>query len=72
MSVVALTSNVKWADAPGNVRLRAGTAGLDRDSVLNVTQVQTIDRSDLESRLGKVPRRLLHEADAGVRIGLDL
>lgn len=72
VSVVGLTSNVKWASAPGNVRVSAGTAGLDRDSVVNVTQVQTVDRADLDARLGKLPRRLMNDVDAGLRRVLDL
>ena len=72
VSVVGLTSNLKWASAPGNVPLSAGTGGLDRDSVVNVTQVQTIDRSDLDARLGKLPRRLMNDVDAGLRRALDL
>jgi len=72
VSVAGLTSNVKWASAPGNVLVSAGTAGLDRDSVVNVTQVQTIDRSDLDARLGKLPRRLMNDVDAGLRRVLDL
>jgi mRNA interferase MazF len=72
VAVVGLTSNLKWAGAPGNLLVQAGTAGLDRDSVVNVTQVQTIDRSDLDARLGKLPRRLMNDVDAGLRRVLDL
>lgn len=72
VSVVGLTSNLKWAGAPGNLLVHAGTAGLDRDSVVNVTRVQTIDRSDLDARLGKLPRRLMNDVDAGLRRVLDL
>lgn len=72
ISVVALTSNVRWAPAPGNLLVPAGTAGLDRDSVVNATQILTIDRSDLDARLGKLPQRLLSEVDAGLRRVLDL
>ena len=42
---VPLTSNVKWADAPGNVLLRARTTGLPKDSVANVSQVVALDRT---------------------------
>ncbi len=57
--VAAITSNVRLATAPGNVRLRKGEAGLDRPSVVNVTQLGTIDRSRLTRRLGTLsPARL--------------
>lgn len=64
---VPLTSNLKWADAPGNVPLSAKVSGLSKDSVANVSQVITLDRSLLTervSRLGpKVVSQLLHGID---------
>jgi len=72
VSVVGITSNVKWAAAPGNVLIAKGVAGLARESVANVTQVQTVDRSDLDSKLGKLPRALMQDVDAGLRRVLDL
>ena len=45
--VVPLTSNSRWADAPGNVALAAADTGLPRDSVANVSQIFTVDRSQL-------------------------
>jgi len=45
--VVPLTSNMRWADAPGNVALAAADTGLPKDSVANVTQIFTVDRSQL-------------------------
>jgi mRNA interferase MazF len=49
---VALTSNLHWADAPGNVRLSARSTGLPRESVANVSQLVTLDRSALTERAG--------------------
>lgn len=72
VSVVGITSNVKWAAAPGNVLIAKGVAGLARESVANVNQLQTIDRSDLDSRVGKVPRALMQDVDSGLRRVLDL
>ena len=54
-----VSSNVGLLDSPGNVLLRAGTAGLPRDSVVNVTQFATVDRDYLEVKVGQVPPRLL-------------
>jgi len=51
---VVLTSNLKWENAPGNVRLAAATTGLWRDSVANVSQLVTLDRSTLTERSGKL------------------
>jgi len=53
---VPLTSNLAWADAPGNVLLPSGTTGLPKDSVANVSQVLTLDKAGLTERVGKVAR----------------
>jgi mRNA interferase MazF len=52
---VPLTSNLRWADAPGNVLLAAKTTGLPKDSVVNVSQPVTLDRGALTDCVGKVP-----------------
>jgi mRNA interferase MazF len=66
--VVAVTSKLKYAELPGNVRLRKGEAGLPRASVVNVTQVATVDRDCLGPRLGKLSSARLGEIWAGVRL----
>ena len=53
---VPLTSNLRWADAPGNVRLAARLTGLSRDSVANVSQIAALDRAVLTERVGKLSR----------------
>ena len=53
---VPLTSNLRWADAPGNVRLAARLTGLSRDSVANVSQIVALDRAVLTERVGKLSR----------------
>ena len=52
---VPLTSNLRWADAPGNVLLTGGMTGLSKDSVANVSQVVALDRTLLEERVGRIP-----------------
>lgn len=53
---VPLTSNLAWADAPGNLLLSAGTTGLPKDSVANVSQIVTLDKTVLTDRVGKISR----------------
>ena len=72
VSVVGLTSSVRWAGAPGNVLIATGIAGLSQESVANVTQLQTIERSDLDDKVGKLPRQVMRDIDAGLRRVLDL
>ena len=56
---VPLTSNLRWAEAPGNVLLPARSTGLAKDSVANVSQVVALDRGVLTERVGKLsPRKL--------------
>ena len=57
--VVPLTSNMRWAAAPGNVMLPRRQTGLPRDSVANVTQIVSIDRSILSERVGRVSKAQL-------------
>ena len=52
---VMLTSNLKWAAAPGNVLLPADLTGLPKDSVANVTSLAALDRADLSEPVGKIP-----------------
>lgn len=72
VTVAALTSNLRLADAPGNVLLEAGTAELDRDSVVNVSAVLTLDRDALEPRAGQLTTAQLRSVDRGLRLALGL
>ncbi len=65
---VPLTSNLKWAGAPGNVLLPARSTGLGKDSVANVSQLVTLDRGALTERAGRVSARQL----SLVFVGIDL
>lgn len=65
---VALTSNLKWADAPGNVLLSARATGLPRQSVANVSQLVTVDKADLTARTGRLSRSKLDAVLAGLDV----
>jgi mRNA interferase MazF len=67
---VPLTSNLRWADAPGNVMLSARVTGLPKDSVANVSQVLTLDRDLFTERVGKLPRAKVELLFAGIDIVL--
>lgn len=67
---VPLTSNLVWADAPGNVLLSAGATGLPKDSVANVSQVVTLDKSVLADRVGKLARAKTELLLAGIDVVL--
>ncbi len=67
---VAVTSNLKWAIAPGNVLLQAGHSGLPRDSVANVSQIVTLDRSIFAEHVGRLPEALVQLVLAGIDVVL--
>ena len=54
---VPLTSNLRWAEAPGNVLLSARATGLPKDSVVNTSQLITLDRALLTEAVGKLSKR---------------
>ena len=70
--VAVITGNLQRAEAPGNVFLPASASGLPRDSVVNVSQLVTLDRGFLAERAGPLPERLRATVDAGLRIVLEL
>ncbi|HET9345700.1 MAG TPA: type II toxin-antitoxin system PemK/MazF family toxin [Candidatus Limnocylindrales bacterium] len=67
---VAVTSNLAWAEAPGNVRLPASVTGLPKDSVANVSRLATIDQSTLTERAGRLPRAKLELVLSGIDVVL--
>jgi mRNA interferase MazF len=67
---VPLTSNLRWADAPGNVMLPARATGLPKDSVVNTSQLITLDRSLLTEEVGKLSKRQLELILSGIDIVL--
>ena len=67
---VPVTSNLRWADAPGNVLLTARMTGLPRDSVANVSQVVALDRILLEERVGRLSRAKIRLLLAGLDVVL--
>jgi mRNA interferase MazF len=68
---VPLTSNLRWADAPGNVLLDASVTGLSKDSVANVSQVVTLDKSSLTERVGTLPDAKLELVLFGIDVVLE-
>ncbi|HEY2276905.1 MAG TPA: type II toxin-antitoxin system PemK/MazF family toxin [Streptosporangiaceae bacterium] len=67
-----ITSNTSLAAMPGNVFVPAVASGLPRDSVVNVTALITLDKTDVDPAVGQLPTALLHEVDRGLRRVLGL
>lgn len=68
--VVPLTSSLRWASAPGNVLLKSRRTGLPKDSVANVSQIATLDRSLLSERAGRVSGAQLELVLSGIDVML--
>ena len=64
--VCALTSNLKRAEAPGNVLLEKGEANLSKCSVVNVTQIFTVDKADLVEKIGSLSRERVKQILDGI------
>jgi mRNA interferase MazF len=69
--VCSLTSNLKRAESPGNIVLGAGEANLPKRSVVNITQIFTVDKSELNERIGTVAKKRVQEILAGIRLLLE-
>ena len=68
----AITSNQRLAAAPGNVALPARVSSLPKDSVVNVSQVVTLDKTMLAEHVANLPAATMAEVDAGLRLVLAL
>ncbi len=72
VTVAVITTTQQLAGLPGNVIVPADASGLEEDSVLNVTQIATIDRGALENKIGSLPDWLMAQIDAGLARALGL
>ena len=70
--VVAISSNARLAEAPGNVELPADVSGLNRDSVVNVSQVLTLDKTQFSDRVGTVDFPTMSRVEDGLKLVLQL
>lgn len=70
--VVAITSNLFLAAAPGNVRIAKRGSGLGKESVANVSQIITLEKRFLTERVGKLSGKLLDEVNEGLRLAVSL
>jgi len=68
VALCALTSNLKRASSPGNVLLKKGEANLSKPSVVNISQLITVDRADLGDKIGSLSQKSLDKIIAGIKI----
>ncbi len=70
--VAAITSNLRLEAAPGNVRLSRRISRLSKTSVVNVSQIVTLDKATLVDRVSSLPSKAMSQVDEGLRLVLDL
>jgi mRNA interferase MazF len=66
--VCALTSNLKWAKSPGNVLLKKGEGNIPKDSVVNITQIETVDKTFLTEKIGTLPLSKIKQILEGIQL----
>jgi mRNA interferase MazF len=66
--VCVLTSNLKRSQAPGNVLLNKGEANLPKQSVVNISQIYTVNKADLVEKIGKVSEKRFDEILYGIKL----
>jgi len=66
--VCTLTSNLKRANAPGNVTLNKGEANLPKKSVANISQLFTVNKSDLSEKIGTLSKDRISDILRGIRL----
>ena len=71
VAVCALTSNLKRAKAPGNVLLEKGEANLLKKSVVNISQIYTVNKSDLIEKIGRVSQNRIQQILDGINLLLE-
>ncbi len=69
---VVITSNLKLNEAPGNILLPSKTTGLSKDSVINISQIITIDKSMLVEKIGELTSKQLNKLNESLKIVLDI
>jgi len=69
--VVAITSTLTFGELPGNVTLRKGEANLPKRSVVNMTQIKTVDKNSLKEKIGSLTKKRMDQIYEGMKIIMD-
>lgn len=70
--VAAITSTMQFGDLPGNVKLHKGEANLPRPSVINMTQIKTVDKHSLREKIGTLSKDRMTQVHDGLNLIMDL
>ena len=67
-----ITSNLKLSEAPGNIFLNQKTSGLSKESVINISQIITLDRSFLTEKICELNSKLIHKIEESLKLVLEI
>lgn len=70
--VAIVTSNLRLANAPGNISITKKDSGLSKESVINVSQILTIDKSFLVEKIGRLSDKKISALDEGLKLSLSI
>jgi mRNA interferase MazF len=70
--VLAITSNLKFSELPGNVVLAKGEANMPKRCVINATQLKSVDRGSLVEKIGSLSRAKMEQVVAGLKLVMDI
>ena len=70
--MLAITSNLKFSELPGNVPLAKGEANMPKRCVINVTQLKSVDKSSLVEKIGSLPHKKMEQVVAGLKLVMDI
>jgi mRNA interferase MazF len=70
--VVAITSTLRFGELPGNIILQKGEANLPKRSVVNLTQIKTVDRHSLKEKIGSLTKERLADVYEGMKLIMDI
>jgi len=70
--VAVITSNLHLAGAPGNIKLSINNSGLKRESVINISQLLTLDKSFITEKIGQLDNNLIHKLNSGIKLVLNV
>ena len=72
VAILSITSNLRLANSPGNLLVTPRQSGLSRDSVINVSQILTVDKAALTERVGVLSLQMMEQVETGLRLVLGL
>lgn len=72
VAIIAITSTMKFGELPGNVILKKGEANLPKKSVINVTQIKSVDKNNIKGKIGTLSKKRVDKVHEGIKLVMNL